>query len=205
MENKEKLEILVRSTLFDRPRQLTITPEYIEFDDQDRTSEPPTRFLKKEIEGVRYGIKPIHGYRFTIGRIYCIDIRDVSGRLIKIRLKSIYRVRLKLLHHKYANIINTLFLQHFHDISRYYLRQFHEGQTVELLGVTLNNQGVLFDKKIGWITWDFLGSRRYWHYFTLYSEAAPDHYRAFVFLEEWNAGVLRGLVEAILKEKFPNR
>jgi len=85
----EKLEIMVRSTILDRPRLLVIDPEYIEFDAQDRVSEVPTRFLKTEIEGLRYGVKPIRGYRFRIGRIYCIDVRDTSGRIIKIRLKSV--------------------------------------------------------------------------------------------------------------------
>jgi len=33
----------------------------------------------------------------------------------------------------------------------------------------------------------------------------PDNYRAFVFLDDWNAGVLRGVIEMVLKEKFPSR
>lgn len=89
-------------------------------------------------------------------------------------------------------------------MTRHYLRQFRAGQSLELLGVSLNSQGVLFDEKVGRISWDFLGTKRYWHYYTLYSEEVPDNYRAFVFLEDWNAGVLRALIEAILKEKFPN-
>ena len=50
-DDKEKLEFMVRSTVLDRPRLLVIDPEYIAFDDQDRVSEAPTRFLKTEIEG----------------------------------------------------------------------------------------------------------------------------------------------------------
>jgi hypothetical protein len=96
-DSHEKLEFVVRSTILDRPRLLVIDPEYIEFDDQDRISEVSTLFLKTEIEGLRYGVKAIRGYLFRIGRIYCIDVRDMSGRVIKIRLKSVYRVRRKLL------------------------------------------------------------------------------------------------------------
>jgi hypothetical protein len=201
----KKQEFLVRSTILDRPRLLVIDPQFVEFDDQDRESEPPTKFLTTEIEGLRYGVKVINGYSFRIGRIYCIDIRDVSGRVIKIRLKSVYRVRRKLLGEKYQEITNSLFKYYFHDMIRQYLRQFQEGQSVELLGVKLNQHAVLFDQKVGWVGWDFLGTRRYWHYYTLYSEESPDNYRAFVFLDDWNAGVLRGLIEVILKEKFPNR
>jgi hypothetical protein len=206
MENNgEKLEFMVRSTILDRPRLIVIHPEYLEFDDQDRVSDVPTRFLRTDIEGLRYGIKPIRGYRFRIGRIYCIDVRDVNGRVIKIRLKSVYRVRLKLLNEKYLAIANALFRLYFHEMTLEYLAQFRDAQGVELLGVKLNNQGVLFDEKVGCVSWDFLGTKRYWHYYTLYSEESPNNYRAFVFSDDWNAGVLRGLIETILKEKFPNR
>jgi hypothetical protein len=203
--NKEMLELMVRPTILDRPRLVVIHPEYLEFDDQDRVSEVPTRILKTEIEGLRYGVKSIQGYRFRIGRTYCIDVRDTSGRIIKIRLKSVYRVRLKLLNEKYLSIVNALYRHYFHEKTLEYFEQFRDGQTVELLGVNLNSQGVLFDEKVGRVSWNFLGTKRYWHYYTLYSEESPHNYRAFVFLDDWNAGVLRGLIETILREKFPSR
>jgi hypothetical protein len=205
LEIIEKLEFMVRSTILDRPRSLVIDPEFIEFDDQDQVSKAPTQFSRSEIEGVRYGVKPIRGYRFRIGRIYCIDIRDASNRVIKIRLKSLYRVRIKLLEKKYLEIVNSLFRYYFHDMTWDYLAQLRNGQPVELLGVSLNNQGVLFDEKVGRISWDFLGTKRYWHYYTLYSEEKPNDYRAFVFLDDWNAGVLRGVIEVVLRERFPKR
>lgn len=161
--------------------------------------------MSTEIEGLRYGVKAIRGYRFRIGRIYCIDVRDMSGRLIKIRLKSLYRVRRRLLGEKYLEITNALFRQYFHEKIRHYLQQFQEGRPIELLGVSLNKEGVLFDEKTGRVSWIFLGTKRYWHYYTLYSEESPNNYRAFVFLDDWNAGVLQGLIELILKEKFPKR
>jgi hypothetical protein len=193
---------MVRSTILDRPRLLTIDPEYMEFDDQDRVSEAPTRFLRAEIEALRYGVKAIRGCRFRIGRIYCVDVRDVSGRILKIRFKSVYRIRRKLLEQKYQAIVSGLFQHYFHDMTRHYLRELRAGRPVELLGVSLNHQGVMFDAKVGWVSWNFLGSKRYWHYYTLYSEDAPNNYKAFVFLDDWNAGVLRGLIETMLKERL---
>jgi len=208
MENanrNERLEFIVRSTILDRPRLLIIDREYLEFDDKDRVSEMSTRFLKTDLAALRYGVKAIKGYRFRIGRIYCVDVMDVSGTIIKIRLKSVYRVRRKLLGKKYQEIVSLLFKYYFHDVTRDYLRQFQAGQPIELLGVNLDSNGVIFDKKVGRVSWEFLGMKRYWHYYTLFSEEAPVKYRAFVFLDDWNAGVLRGLIETILKQKFPNR
>jgi len=199
------LEVMIRSTILDRPRQLILDPDYIQFDDQDKVSEPPTRIAAEEIEGLRYGVKPIRGYQFRIGRIYCVDIRDISGRIIKIRLKSVYRVRVKKLSHKYASIVNYLYQCYFHPVTLVHYEQFQLGKEVELCGIRLNKNGVLFDEKVGWVSWDFIGIKRYWHYFTLYSEELPDQYRAFVPIDIWNTSILRQLVEMILKEKFPQR
>lgn len=201
----QTLELRIKSTILDRNRQLLLDPEYIQFDDQDKVSEPPTRFLTEEIEGFRYGVKAIRGYRFRIGRKYCIDIRDVSGRIMKIRLTSVYRVRVKQLNDKYASIVNYLYQCYFHPVTLAHYQQFQQGGNVELLGVSLNEDGVLFDEKVGRVGWNFIGVKRYWHYFTLYSEEFPDRYRAFVPADVWNTSILRQLIEMILREKFPLR
>ena len=117
------LVFTLRSTIFDRPRQLTLTPEYLEFDDNDLAHSAPTRFLKQEIESLRYGVKGIRGYSFYIGRNFSIDIRSTSGQVIKLRLKSLYRIRRKQLADKYAEIVNALFNYYFHDITRQYLKE----------------------------------------------------------------------------------
>ena len=201
--SNERLEFIVRSTILDRPRLLTINREYFEFDDKERVSEAPTIFSKADIAALRYGVKAIRGYRFRIGRIYCIDVINTSGAIIKIRLKSVYQVRRKLLGKKYQEIVGSLFKYYFNDMTRDYLSQFEAGQPVELLGVSLDSVGVIFDKKIGLVSWNFLGTKLYWHYYTLFSEEKPENYRAFIFLDDWNAGVLRSLIETILKRKFP--
>ena len=51
----------------------------------------------------------LRGYKVTFGRIYCIDIRDATGNIIKIRMTSIYKIRVKKLHGKYNAAINTFF------------------------------------------------------------------------------------------------
>jgi|GEM_PF-6627274 len=125
-----KLDFMIRSTIFDRPRLLILDPHYVQFDDQDKASEPPTHFLTEEIEAFRYGVKAIRGYRFRIGRIYSIDIRDVAGRVIKIRLKSVYGVRVKQLNYKYTSIVNYLYQCYFHPVTVAYYQQFRLGEDV---------------------------------------------------------------------------
>ena len=201
----KNVEFTLKSTIFDRPRQLTLTPDYLEFDDNDLAGSTPTRFLKEEMESLRYGIKPIRGYRFIIGWTFCIDIKSTTGRLIKLRLKSIYRVRRQLLANKYGTVRNALFQYYFHDITRQYLKLFQDDQPFEILGVSINSDGVLFDKKVGRISWDYVGTRRYRTYFTLVAESDPSQYKAFMPLHDWNAGALYGVIQLILNIKFPKR
>jgi len=161
----ESLTFTLRSSIFDRPRQLTICSGYLEFDDNDRAGAPPTRFERSEIESLRYGAKAIRGSEFRIGRIYCIDIRSTSGQVIR--------------------------------------KLFEENKPFDILGVNIDAEGILFDDKVGRVSWDYLRTRRYWTYFTLFSDTDPGQYKAFEPLEHWNAGVLYGLIESILKIKFP--
>lgn len=199
----ESLTFTLRSSIFDRPRQLTICSGYLEFDDNDRAGAPPTRFERSEIESLRYGAKAIRGSEFRIGRIYCIDIRSTSGQVIKLRLKSIYRIRLRQLESKYLEITTALYKYYFHDKVRQYIKLFEENKPFDILGVNIDAEGILFDDKVGRVSWDYLRTRRYWTYFTLFSDTDPGQYKAFEPLEHWNAGVLYGLIESILKIKFP--
>jgi hypothetical protein len=201
----ETLEFTLRSSIFDRPRKLTIHPEYLEFDDKDGAGAMPTRFEKEQMEGLRYGTRFIEGYSFVIGRIFCVDIRSRDGQIIKLRLKSLYRIRRKQLAEKYSTITNAVYKYYFHDVIRQYLTLLDENQSFKILGVSIDAEGVLFDKKVGRVSWDFLGVKRYWRYFTLFSETNPNEYKAYEFLEHWNAGILYGLVESVLKQKFPKR
>src|SRR5882757_58301 len=108
-----KLDFVLKSTIFDRPRQLVLDPLYLEFDDNNLASATPTKFHKEEIEGIRFGIKWIKGLDFYIGRIYCIDIKNRSGQIIKLRLKSIYGIRKKQLADKSVKIANALLRYYF--------------------------------------------------------------------------------------------
>jgi hypothetical protein len=200
-----KIEFTIKSSIFDRSRQLTLDPEYLEYDDNDLGSSFPVRFLKEEIEGIKYGVKGIRGYRFRIGRIYYIDIKSISGEVIKLRLKSIYRIRIKRLETKYGQILKALFANYFNEIAKRYLELFRGNEPFEILGVKFSGEGVFFDEKIGTIPWEFLGTKKYWTYYALFSETNPEHYKAFNYVDQWNAAVLHSVTEGILKMKFPVR
>jgi hypothetical protein len=192
--------ISIKSSVFDRERQLFLNEEFIEFDDSNLVSEKPTRFDKEDIEALRYGIKWIKGYRFNIGRIYCIDVKSKGQGIIKIRLKTLYGVNKEALEQKYIKIVNTLYDFYFDDISGAYLEKFEEGNEFQLPGITYSSVGVKLNNK-DLISWEDVGTRAYYSYYAIFSKSKPTIYRAFEFRNEWNAGIVYSVTEKILKSK----
>jgi len=194
-------QLSVKSSIFDRNRQLTIAKDYIEFDDNDLISKSPTKFDKEDIIGFRYGVKWINGYQFTIGRVYCIDIQNKQNKIIKLRLKSIYGIRKKLLTEKYATIVNTLYDNFFDNISKDYLSRFDNKIDFELAGLFFTQSGISLNKKSKPISWDNVGTASYKSYYTIFSKSDPSCYKAFEYLNDWNAGIIYSVSRQILKNK----
>jgi len=186
----EVIELTFKSSITDRYRKLTITPDYLEFDDKDEKHVKATKFLKEETEGIQYGISWIGGYMFYIGRIYCVDVKDKEGRVIKIRLKSLYGIRRKQLAEKYALIVNSLFDLYFDEVSRTYLQKFSNKESFNLLGIDFSQEGVRLSLKDEIIPWSDLGTKSYQTYYAMFSKANPRKYKAFEYLKEWNTGIL---------------
>jgi hypothetical protein len=61
MAQTKNLEFVLKSSIFDRPRQLTLASDFIAFDDNDLVSSPPTRLLTVDLTGIRFGVKSISG------------------------------------------------------------------------------------------------------------------------------------------------
>jgi len=196
-----KLQFTLKSSIFDRPRRLTLDPDYLEFDDKDLVSSPPARFLKEEIEGLRFGINWARGYSFNFGRIYCIDIRNEANQVIRLRLRSYYGIRKRKLGEEYVKIANLLYRYYFYDLTQHYLRLFENNIPFDILRVNFSAEGIIFDKKVGPIPWDFLGARSYKTYYSLFSKTNPTQYKAFDYIHDWNVCVLEGVTAQIITQK----
>jgi hypothetical protein len=197
----QPLHIKLRSSVLDRERQLIIEPGFIEFDDTELKYSSPTKFYKEEIIEWRYGIKWIRGYQFYIGRIYCIDLKNTAGKIIKLRLKSIYGIRRRLLQNKYSLIWNAIQSNFFTNIAHRQLEKFQSKGNVEVLGVLFNNDGIILDRKSKLIPWLEVGTKNYTRYFAIYSITNPDQYKAFEYLNDWNTSILYSVSRSILKSK----
>ena len=83
----QSLTLTLKESIFNKESTINITPELLEYQN--------ISFSKFEIDEIRYGVKAIEGYRFRIGRIYCIDVKSLSGTVLRIKLKSVYGIRKK--------------------------------------------------------------------------------------------------------------
>jgi len=189
----QPLHMHIKASIFASEKPLNITPELLEFGEKSLS--------KFEIAEIRYGIKAIDGYSFRIGRIFQIEVKSVTGKIIKIRFQSVYQVRRKKLEEKYIQILNALFENYFNDIVGGFVRSFNNKIDFDILGVTFTQEGVILNKNTATILWMNLGTQNYWTYYALFSKSDPHHNRAFYYLTDWNTIVLRTVSRHILKEK----
>lgn len=189
----QSLTLTLKETVFSKKNTLIISPESFEYQN--------ISLSKFEIDEIRYGVKAIRGSMFRIGRMYCIDIKSVSGNILKIRLKSLYGIRRKTLEGKYRLIVKALLENYISQVSESFINLFKNKIDFDLLGITFTQEGIIPDKKTQVITWDDLGTKNYSRYYTIFSKENPNNYKAFYYLDDWNTAVLYSVSRYILKAK----
>lgn len=193
------MEVQIKTNVLDRNRKLIINSELIEFDGSNFVNSSIAKFSRGEVASFRYGVKMITGYSFNIGRIYCIDIKNLDDQIIKIRLVSLYGIRKKLLFKKFNQILNAFFETHHRDIVEYYLQIFETGIQVNILDTAFNQSEIIIDGKE--VKWEDLGTKTYATYFALYSKKHPAVYKSFSYLNDWNTAIVYSFSKQILSEK----
>lgn len=199
--NEQTINTTIKSSIFDRSRELVITQSYIAFEDRDLVTAPLTRLEMDEIESFRYGIKWIKGYAFVIGRCCTIDIRAKDSNTIKIRLKSIYGINKTATTDKFIKIVEALYANFFDKIAIAYLEQWEQGQIIEIAGIIFKNEGIQLSAQQPVIEWADLGTKHYATYYALFSKSNPNQYKALEFLHDWNTGVVYSVSRQILSNK----
>ena len=196
----EEVKIIsIKSDIFDRKRDLTFHPNFLEFDDNDRIDGNSTKFEKESIAKFKFGIKWLNGYAFTFGRVYCIDIEDQNGKQIKLRLKSFYGINLKSLSKKFVAIVDGLQDYYFDDISRKYLQDFSNNIKFKINNIEYDHQGINF--KNNSIPWEDLQTKNYRNYFSLSSKSDRKKYILVDYMNDWNGTVIYSVTRKILMDK----
>lgn len=199
--NQQIIKTTIKSSIFDRSRELVVDPLYIAFEDRDLATAPLTRIEKDEIESFRYGVKWIKGYAFVIGRCCTIDIRSKDTTTIKVRLKSIYGINKTTTTNKFIKIVEALYANFFDKIAIDYLEQWQQGQTIEIAGIIFKTEGIQLSSLQPVIEWADLGTKHYATYYALFSKSNPNQYKALEFLHDWNTGIVYSVSRQILSNK----
>ena len=190
-------EVEIKPHLFDRKRKLIIDPEIITYDDSDWKDIPDTTFRQGEVAAYRFGIEPLNGYAFTIGRRYQIEIQGLNKKVMKIRFISLYGIRNKDLWHKYSRIMNALSCSHHEDIFDRYMELYHKTSSIALLGTQFGSNSVTFGKEE--VLYNDLEFREYDTYFALCSKSNPNIYKSYSYLKDWNAAIVYSIAKRIVK------
>lgn len=191
----------IKSSVLDRVRQLTITKDFIEYDDKDLISSKPTRIQVSEIIGIRTGVKWIRGYAFTIGRIYVIEIKDKNGIIIKITIKSLYGVNRNQIHSKYATIYDAIYTYILNNIDEDYIKRHSNGEEFTICGVQFLENGLKLNPNTDIVQWVDLGTKSFYSYFSIYSLSTPSNYKLAEYLTDWNAPILHSVSRSLLAQK----
>lgn len=195
----ETQEIIFKPTFFSEAQKLVLNPEFIEFYKSPEDINP-IRFSKLEIDGFRFGVKLLRGYKLVFGRIYCVDIKNTNETIIKIRLTSVYKVGIKQMHKKYNLIIGAILQYYASELVSQYLKLFNYKQPFSILNVYFNQLGIVLNDKYN-IEWNNIDVRTYTRYVAVSRKNKPEIYKAFDYIEEWNTLVLYNVLRLILKSK----
>jgi hypothetical protein len=196
---KERKEIKFKPTFFSKEHLLIFDPEFIELYTSPNDNDP-VRFSKFEIDAFRFGVTWIRGYKTIFGRVNCIDIKSSTDEIIKIRLTSLYKIRLKQLQKKYSDILNSILQYYMSDIVGNYLRLFNHKQPFSILNVHFNQNGIQLNDKNN-IEWNDVDLKSHTRYVGVSSKLNRNIYKGFDHWEEWNSLVLYNVIRLVLKNK----
>ena len=196
-----------RSFLDNSNRTLTISKDFLKFQNKDLKENPFTIFKKEEIAEYRFGIRWI-SFKLTYGRDYQIYIRNKKGKILKINFKSFFGQNKKEYHQKYIEILDVLWNNFFAEIAQDFLKKFRNNESFEIgnvefdeTGITIAVSGIAKTTKTK-IAWENVRTKNYYTYFAVYSSEKPSEInRGYNYHDDWNTGVLYSVLRTILKSK----
>lgn len=184
-------EFHIKRTPFSASRLLIIDPFYIEL--EGPLSD--TRFTKEDIEGFRFGVTRFTYKFIPVSRTYNIEIKNSEGKIILIRMHSFFEIGYKKVERLFIRIHKQIQQAYFNDMAIHYVRLLKGGLTYELAGAFLTNEGVLLKKEKHVIPWIRIGLASYYHSCSVYDLADPRHFKSFDYWYEWNASLLRAVID----------
>jgi len=165
--------------------------------------DPPVFIPVDEIADFRYSIQWITGYAFNIGRVYFIEIRDIHKNVVKISLKSIYRIRRSAYDKAWCELVSKLWSSYFVKIARQKLNSYKKQEIFELAGIKFLFDGIRWNaERI--LFWQDIALSNYRTYFMIYDVNDVQFRKSFDFGKDWNAKILQEVLKLVIKNPREN-
>lgn len=176
-------------------RQLIIDPLFIELGGPLAN----TCFSKEDIEAFRFGISTFHLFAIPVSRTYQIEIKNSAGKILLIRMHCFFWLGIRHTQNQFMHIHNQIHDAYFNDMAIHYIKLLRNGMSFELAGLFLTEEGIQLKKGKSVVPWNQLGLHSYFHSCMLYNLADPACYRSFDYWHDWNAPLLRTVVDYTIR------
>jgi len=190
----EKHIFLIKPSIFQRSKLLTITPTHISYGYSNGENED-IRIEKEEIDAYKFG--GFYGYDY-INMHYAIQLRTLHNKVFKIKEYSFFCIRKKKFFQKYNEILQLLYKYYFQDIVSSYIELFNGNIDFEIEGAIFSREGVQFSNKSPLIKWDNLNTSNHKSYFAISSKQEPTNYKAFSYMDDWNTSIVRIITRSVV-------
>lgn len=158
------------------------------------------KFIPAEnLVAIRMGVKWLHGFTFTVGRQYIIELKLQDDSVVKIKLNSIYNLRAQNYDEAWTDMVKHFYNFYFASQLDLYIELFQLKQRFNIAGVDFCSDGISWDKK-NILGWNEISLSNYMSYFVVHHRQNVRLNMSFNFLNVWNAHILQAMIKYAVED-----
>jgi hypothetical protein len=189
------MKYLFKPGIFKQQRQLTVTPDYVEYLKDAAFS----RLYKKDIVDIKYYYEYLRwSTTITYGIKYRVALMDKHGKTMDVVFKQ-YRYARENSQH-FEQITNELDELYLSDITSNHLRKLVSNQPVTIGKLSFDLSGISMSGNSLSFTWTDLHTEIHPQYFILTRKSAPE-FKLHVHFNEWHAQVWVSVIQSYVKSR----
>jgi hypothetical protein len=192
-------EYELRAGLFDRPRKLILSKDFIEFENKNLKTDLFTRIVKADIVDFKRGLERIIWYEFSVGYEYSFSLLDKHNKTLDIKFKSYFGLQSNY-GQFYSEITNLIWEYYFTDLMNQDIDKIYSNNDIEFNKIKIGLEGIEFTDTKEIIDWRNLDHKEYFGYFAIHKTDNSKIHRTFNF-NEWNSERLYCLIRTIKKDR----
>lgn len=161
-----------------------------------------SQFNIDETCSIRFGVKWIKGFEFTIGRVYTIQLKNAYNKKLDIKLLSMYGIKKNESWDIYISILNSILDFLFDNYFVQHLENIKNNKETKICDTIVTTKGVQLTANTEIIPWKFIELAEFNRYFSITSTIQKNNYRMYYFVEDWDSYILMKVCAYIINEKL---